>query len=70
MRREKLSITVGSKCLDYVENVTNKLGANKSEVIELLIDIIQGNFTDDLIKHHYSNVYLANKCDGRKGQKE
>jgi hypothetical protein len=66
MRRNSINITIAPNSFDYLEEIKNKIGSNRSEVVDLFCDMIRGNFTDEMIRFHYQKIYRAEKYDARR----
>ena len=62
---KRICITVSEDKIDYVDKMSRALiGTNRSIIFDLLVDVVMGNFADDMVKQHYLNAF--SRQDGRK----
>ena len=47
-----VNIRLAEKDLDYVNYMANRLGTTKTAIITGALDIVQGNFDDDMVMMH------------------
>jgi methyl coenzyme M reductase subunit C len=63
-KRKKVSLTLAPETAEYIDRLVDKEnGRNKGIVVDLLVDVLRGNFIDQMIIDHYHNVFK--KYDGR-----
>ena len=66
MKKKALTIRLDDSKLDYIDYLANKLDParpNRTKVVELLIDLVGGSFTDEMVIMHSKSMAYS---DGRK----
>ena len=55
MRKKSVKIKLDNSKLDYIDYLAKRLNPvkpNRTKAIELLIDIVEGSFSDDMVMMH------------------
>ncbi len=66
MKKTMISLRLDNTKLDYLDYIARQLDPdkpNRTHVVELLIDMVDGSFTDDMIMLHSQSMTYS---DGRK----
>lgn len=66
MKKKALTIRLDDSKLDYIDYMANKLDPvrpNRTKVVELLIDLVNGSFTDEMVMMHSQTMDYV---DGRR----
>jgi len=64
-KRKHVNYTIAPETDEFINSLVDSgNGRNKGVVIDLLVDVIRGNVTTDMIEYHYYNVF--EKLDGRR----
>jgi len=58
---KRITITIDDEKAEFLENMSYQVGIPRSMFTELLIDIIMGNFTIEMIKQHFVNEFNRKK---------
>lgn len=58
---KRITITIDDEKAEFLQDMSFQLGLPRSMLLELLIDIIMGNFTIEMIKQHYVNEFSRKK---------
>lgn len=67
MKKKQHSYRVTEQTENFIEDLIQTCsGLNKSTAIDLLVDIVSGNFVPDDITKHYNLIFKDSCIDGRR----
>ena len=64
MRRNNRSFSITDETTEGLDRIRGLFGIPRSQALELIVDLVQSNFTDDMIRQHHG-VWVRTRKDGR-----
>jgi hypothetical protein len=67
MRKKSVTIKLDQDKLDYIDYIARQLDPvkpNRTKAVALLIDIVEGSFSDDMVLLHAQSVTAADSRNG------